>query len=632
MLKFLKFRKKTVHTSDTEMVTRLATARQIEIAQQEFEEGNRALAMGQSSNAERHFRNAVAKHPRFAEAHCNLGGVLRELRQPEASEKHLRSALLLNPKLSPGLFNLAMLCIDQYKWEEAAELLMRYLLLAGNHAQAQYWLGNCEMGMGNQRVAQKAYAKALKLDSRHLQARWGETMAKLPAIAETPSEHHAAPEVFFNALKKLQRWIEQYAADTAFVAVGAQQPFYLAYIEHNHRQTLQLYGELCTSLLAKWKFDAHLTHPPHTMRRTCRVGIVSAHVHSHSVWHAMLKGWVAHLNPEQFEIHLFHTGKVQDDQTQWASRRLKRLYFAKGAWTDWAKLITDMGMDVLIYPEIGMDSTTVRLSSLRLAPIQLAAWGHPITSGLPTIDAYLSAQAFEPTQAQTHYAEKLIQLPRLGCYYEPFDTKPSSVDLEMWGLNVDDKILLCAGVPSKYAPQHDVVWAEIAKRCESSKLVFFVPQQKHASLRFERRLREAFRTANVDFDASVRFVPWQSQDAFFGWLDAAYLYLDTIGFSGFNTVMQAMERATPVVAYDGKFMRGRFASGVLRQLGLVAWIADTPERYIQLVVDMCDQPALRQSIQIEIKQKSGSLYRDKDSVVALGAHLLELRATAHPLL
>ena len=66
-----------------------------------------------------------------------------------------------------------------------------------------------------------------------------------------------------------------------------------------------------------------------------------------------------------------------------------------------------------------MDATTAKLAALRLAPVQAASWGHPETSGLPTIDYYLSAQALEPADAQENYTEKLVALPNLGCWLVP---------------------------------------------------------------------------------------------------------------------------------------------------------------------------------------------------------------------
>jgi hypothetical protein len=47
----------------------------------------------------------------------------------------------------------------------------------------------------------------------------------------------------------------------------------------------------------------------------------------------------------------------------------------------------------------------------------------------------------------------------------------------------------------------------------------------------------------------------------------ARLYLDTIGFSGFNTAMLAVECGLPVVTREGRFMRGRLASGHSKAYG-----------------------------------------------------------------
>lgn len=84
-----------------------------------------------------------------------------------------------------------------------------------------------------------------------------------------------------------------------------------------------------------------------------------------------------------------------------------------------------------------------------------------------------------------------------------------------------------------------------------------------------------FRAAGLDFDQLVRFVPWHRQAEFFGWLDRADVFLDTIGSSGFNTAMQAIERGTSIAAWEGLLMRGRFASGTLRTVGLDEWAADS---------------------------------------------------------
>jgi predicted O-linked N-acetylglucosamine transferase (SPINDLY family) len=283
---------------------------------------------------------------------------------------------------------------------------------------------------------------------------------------------------------------------------------------------------------------------------------------------------------------------------------------------------------VLIYPEIGMDATTVRLSSLRLAANQWASWGHPLTTGLPTIDAYISAQAFEPEGAQAHYTEKLICLPRLGCAYRPYDTPAREVDLAAWGLAPGDRLLLCAGTSFKYAPRDDRMLVEVARRCRPCKLVFFAAPGDFKAALLERRLRAAFEGAGLDFAECALFIPWQPQAQFFGLLRQAHVFLDSAGFSGFNTAMQAIECDTPIVAWEGQFMRGRFASAILRELGLGEWIANSAQDFAARVEALCADAALRRGVQRKIRDNKHRLFNDKGTVGELAAHLQALRPAA----
>jgi predicted O-linked N-acetylglucosamine transferase (SPINDLY family) len=130
----------------------------------------------------------------------------------------------------------------------------------------------------------------------------------------------------------------------------------------------------------------------------------------------------------------------------------------------------------------------------------------------------------------------------------------------------------------------------------------------------------------MDFEAHVRFVPWLSQAAFFGLLQRAEVVLDTVGFSGFNTAMQAVECGAPMVAWDGRFLRGRFASGILRAMQLQEWIADTHEAYVEKVARLTGDAALRQQVRAQIGERRKALYDDKASVDALAALLEKLAA------
>ncbi|WP_128112987.1 hypothetical protein [Polynucleobacter necessarius] len=200
---------------------------------------------------------------------------------------------------------------------------------------------------------------------------------------------------------------------------------------------------------------------------------MSGYLHRHSVWDAIIKGWVSHLDRNIFELHLFHLGEKSDEETQAA--KLLAASFTQGKFgiTQWANAIQDKGLDCLIYPEIGMDRLTCQLASLRIAKVQIAAWGHPETSGLPSIDYYLSAERFEDPLSQNYYSEQLISLPNLGCHYQPYPAESVTPDLASLGIHADRPILLCPGTPYKYNPENDWVLVEIARQLPNAQFVFF---------------------------------------------------------------------------------------------------------------------------------------------------------------
>ena len=130
----------------------------------------------------------------------------------------------------------------------------------------------------------------------------------------------------------------------------------------------------------------------------------------------------------------------------------------------WVEAITACELDIALYPEIGSDPMTAKLASLRLAPVQVVTWGHPETSGLPTMDIFISARALEPEKAaENNYSERLVMLPDLGVYVEPLNLPDADADLNSLELPADRPLLLCPGQPFKYAAQYDDVWVQIAK-------------------------------------------------------------------------------------------------------------------------------------------------------------------------
>jgi len=579
--------------------------------------GNLLREKGFLDEAAAAYRAALERDPHLVEAHNNLGNVLRHKGRADEALACYERALSVKPDFAEALLNGAQVLREQRRLADAVTAYRLLIQARPDMAEAHLDLGNALKGMGDNAGALSCYARALELDPEYAEARWALAMSQLPMVAESEAELAASRTAFAAELAALERWCRERGAGRAARAVGTQQPFYLAYQEADHREPIARYGALCAELMAAWQEAAGLPQPAPITRAETRIGIVSGHLCDHSVWHAIIKGWLQHLDRSRYDLRLFHLGTTNDPETAFAKTHATHYAFGRSDFADWARLILSHQLDVLIYPEIGIDPATAKLASLRLARVQATSWGHPHTSGLPTIDYYLSADALEAPGAEAHYSEQLVRLPGFGSPYTPSAVAPAAIDLGALGLRADAPLLLCPGTPFKYTPRHDAVFVEIARRLGECQFVFFIPQPPELMQRLRGRLARAFAGAGLDLEAHARFLPWQNRAAFYGLMQEADVYLDTIGFSGYNTAMQAIENALPIVAYEGRFLRGRLTSGILRRMGLDDQVAGTEADYVQAVVKLARDAVHWGEVRERMIAARAGLYDDAAPVRAL---------------
>lgn len=584
-------------------------------AEECFRLGTELAQRAQLDEAIALLRRAVELEPGHAVAHHNLGSAYRDRGETQAALAAYREAARLAPGFAEAHYGVGLVLMAERNYEEAAASLQRAIALNPRLAEAHFEAGNAHMGLGDWQGALREFKAAIEARPDYAEARWARAMSHLPAVYAFGTDPAERRRAFAAELKALRKWFGATKRQDVHLAVGVHQPFYLAYQEAPNRELLAQYGALCAELMGAWQARSGLTPPARHVRAAPRVGIVSAHIYDHSVWMALVRGWVERLASSGSDLRIFHLGANEDAETEFARERASQFDDGARGFEEWARVIHAAELDVLIYPEIGMDATTAKLASLRLAPVQVASWGHPETTGLPTIDYYLSAQALEPPDAAGHYTEKLVALPNLGCWLEP--GKDQSGPVTGFEPARDELLLLCPGSAFKYAPQYDWVLAEIAKRLPGARLVFFRSRPEALADKLRQRLRDSFRRAGADFDRQAVFIPWQDRAAFRALLKRADLFLDTIGFSGFNTAVQALECGLPIVTREGRFLRGRLASGPLQRIGLGELVAPSEEAYVELAVALAGDRERRQALRRRIESGRERLFRDPAPLDAL---------------
>jgi protein O-GlcNAc transferase len=586
--------------------------------------GNVYQAQGKTDSAIICYQKAIAANPDYAEAHVNLGNVFQERGMWNLAIECYQRALAIRPDFAEALFNLGNVYKISHRQEEAIPLYERAIALKPDFANGYLALARALQEVGDRDGSIARFRQACALEPENPEARWGLVLTELALVHDNPVAVEDYRAAFARGLDDLDTWFTADRMRDGFNAIGTIQPFYLAYHEQNNRDLIARFGALCGRLASRWQDDQKLVLRRSARGSRIRVGIVSAHVCDHSVWNAITKGWIRHIDQQRIELHIFSLGTARDRDTELAQARASR--FVQGATNtrQWAEAILAQPLDVLIYPEIGMDPMTARLANLRLAPVQVTTWGHPETSGLPTIDYYLSAAEFEPEHVEDYYTERLVRLPNLGCCYEALETATTDLSLASLGIDTASPVFVCPGTPFKYAPEHDRVFVEIARALGRCQFVFFNYSRPRLSQQLMQRLQAAFAKAGMDSHDFVVEIKWLDRAQFQSMMRQADLYLDTIGFSGFNTAMQAIEAGLPIVAREGRFMRGRFGTGILRRIGMTELIAESDEALVELVTRLARDPDQRRSLRDRMQNSRQALFDDVAPVRALDDFLTKV--------
>lgn len=535
------------------------------------------------------YAKAVHLEPNYLEAYNNLGNTLRAIGKTTEAIAAYKAAISRDPRYAIAHLNLGRLLLEQGKPAEATPYLQRALTLdPGGKALSS--LGSALREQGKPEASLAAYRDALTVSPDDAEARLGEVIAAIPIFAVDARQSRETVPRFMQSLEGLASWSAKHTHELAQSA-NSYLPFYLAYRPQDVSAALCRYGDMVCSATGKYWHPRAIPEPrmPATAPRT-RMLIVSAHVRRHPVWDVILRGLIAQLDRQKFELVLYHLGSACDAQTSWARGQVDRFVQGPKEAQEWIDEVGKLAPDVIFYPEVGMEPVTCLLASLRLAPLQLAAWGHPVTTGLPSIDAFLSGELLEGPDADSHYREKLVRLPGTGVCteMEDLESEPRPWSGET-AASAAIRFALCQQ-PIKFDPDDDGLFVEIARRVGDCEFWLVRPQKlSWTADRLYERLAQGFRAAGLDPERHLRVTPWLSAAEFAGFLDAMDVSLDAPAFSGYTTAWQAVHRSLPIVTLAGRYLRQRLAAGVLQQIGMADQVARSREDYVELAVRLASE-------------------------------------------
>jgi protein O-GlcNAc transferase len=568
------------------------------------------------------------KQPKSADSYNDLGNLLAQQGKTEEAIASYQTAIDLQPDFAIAHNNLGNLLVQQGEMEKAIASYQTAIDLQPDLVIAHSNLGNLLAYQGETEKAIASYQTAISLQPNYHPAKFGVTMAQLPIIYTSEAEITSRRSNYQSCLENLaasyQIASEQESA--AAEEVGSVQPFLLPYQGLNDRELQETYGRMICRLMASRypQWCQPLPLPQLKASQKIRVGVVSGFFHRHSVWKIPVQGWLENIDRSEFELFGYYTDSTSDRETAKAAKTFDRFEHHHFSLSQWAERIISDDLHVLIFPEFGMNSMTVKLGCLRLAPVQITSWGHPNTSGLPTIDYYLSSDLMEPENAQENYAEKLIRLPNLGIYYQPISIQLEIKNKQDLGIQDDEIMFWCCQSLFKYLPQHDDVFPRIAQELSNAKFVFIELESKSANSLFCQRLADAFGQLSLNYQDYCLFLPRLHTEAFAGVGAIADVFLDNIGWSGCNTTLESIAHNLPIVTLPSDLMRGRHTLAILKMIGVESTVAQNKDEYIEIAVHLGRDADYRQHIAQQIALNQHKLYGDLTPVRALEDFLLQI--------
>lgn len=538
--------------------------------------------------------------------------------RPAEAEALMRKLTVATPREATApryLLGLSLLALNRPA--EAVEILQNVLEVEPAAGLVRSALAKALEDTGDVRSAYEAYHSALIAIPTELRARWvGGRL--LPRVYQDETEISLWRDRFSAALHSLTgtsiETPEQ--AESALAGVLLMTNFQLAYQCEDDRPLQEAWGKFVHAAVAKRFPDLASSCPPPApvQGRRLKIGLVSEHFYSHTIM-LLFGHWALQADTSRVEIHSYMVGGTHDASSEVLAKQSIFRDLRNVSIEDAARVIREDGLDCVVFPDLGMGKSSFVLAAFRLAPLQMVSWGHPVTTGLPTIDLFLTSDAMEPEGGEAFYSERLVRLPRLGIYYHP--TPVSSGDRAAFGLPDEATVYLCCQAQQKYLPQHDYLFPAIAEEVPESRFVFIEHRQftkvNHA---FRQRIEEAFRAGSLDPDKHLVFLPWQEWQDFLRLCSVSDVFLDSIGWSGGNTTLEALAQGLPPVTLPGRFMRSRHTMAMLKLMEIDDLIAADEADYVRIAVRMGDNVELRTALRQRVLERRDCLYKDFGAVRA----------------
>jgi protein O-GlcNAc transferase len=526
--------------------------------------GNALRPQGNSDEAIACYRQAIALQPNHARAMNNLGYALKTLGRLDEALASIEQALHIEPNSSVSHNNLGTVLHQQRRFDEAVASYQKALALDPNDAEIHSNLAAAWHELRSLDDAVVHLREAIRLQPNYTEAynNLGLTLKEQGRLSQ-------ASEAFRHALSLDPQYV--LAQSNLVLTLNHDPAIDAETLFQEHCRWGELHG-LPKVTVAKPTNAADIDRP-------LRVGYVSPHFNV-SPEAPFVEPVLMHHDPRQVETVLYSQVHAPDAVTE----RLRNL---AGTWRDTCGLTDEQMVDLVRADQIDIlvdlaghtANNRLLVFAQHPAPVQVTWLGYCHTTGLPAIDYRITDQTADPPGEPIRHVEELVRLPGCFCCYLPPGNAP-----DVGPLPALQSGWITFGSLHKLAklnPQVLDLWSRLLQALPESRLLVFRDTLKASTAEFFRQellqrgiLADRFELRHevpkpgghlsvyADIDISLDVFPW----------------------SGHATVCESLWMGVPMVTLRGTRHAGRMVASVLSQAGLSDWIAETPEKYVEVAV------------------------------------------------
>lgn len=270
----------------------------------------------------------------------------------------------------------------------------------------------------------------------------------------------------------------------------------------------------------------------------------------------------------------------------------------------------------LYMPSVGMFQSTMFLATLRLAPLQLMALGHPATTHSKNMDYVVVEEDYVGDPAC--FSEKLLILPKDGLPYVPSGAAREIEPIFNEGRNVI-KIAVCATV-MKLNPHFLWTLANITRATKKQVEFHFLIGFSHGLTAIH--VRKVLHNYLGDYS---RFYGHQSYPQYMEVIRDCDLFLNPFPFGNTNGIVDTVSAGLVGVCRTGPEVHEHIDEGLFRRLGLPDWtITSSNQEYVQAAVRLIDNDEERTALRKELVARDAvkTLFKGRPEI--FGEKLLAL--------